>query len=316
MPEYYKEFIDAETWAFIELTDRWYPPETIDSTIAHQRQIYNAMCRQFHQGYPDGIEAVDHAVPVATGSHTIALRHYTKESSSAAAVVVYLHGGGFVVGGLSSHDDICSEICDNSGFDVYSVDYRLAPDHVHPAAFDDALAITRHVARERAMPIILCGDSAGGNLAAAVAHHTRGQNLDIAGQVLIYPGLGGDTSRGSYIQHAQAPMLTTRDVEFYASVRTGGSVITGDPTFAPLHDTDFSSLPPSVIISAECDPLADDGKNYSEAILSAGGKSVWVSETGLVHGYLRARSMVARARQSFERILQAITMLGNRQWHF
>src|SRR5690606_22159742 len=116
-------------------------------------------------------------------------------------------------------------------------------------------------------PIILTGDSAGGNLAAAVSHTTRGHARKPAGQVLIYPALGGDRSKGSYNSHAEAPMLTLRDIEFYADIRTGGQHRAGDITLSPLTDTDFSGLPPTVLITAECDPLSSDGEAYRDRVI-------------------------------------------------
>ncbi len=317
----YHTLIDAQTWRFIEKTGEWFPPDAVDLSVERQREIYNAMCREFYQGHAPGIVSSDRVISARAAddgrdAYPVPLRRYCSSSPDNTAVVVYLHGGGFVVGGLDSHDDVCSEICQSSGFDVYSVDYRLSPEHVHPAAFNDALMAVETIAAERSLPIVLCGDSAGANLAAAVAHDVRGRKIEVAGQLLIYPGLGGDMTNGSYVSHAHAPMLTTRDVLFYATVRTANEPVLHDPTYAPLQDTDFTNLPPTVIVSAECDPLSDDGRDYRDAIIGAGGQAVWINEKGLVHGYLRARSSVARARQSFDRILQGIAMLGHRQWHY
>ncbi|RUY07072.1 esterase, partial [Mesorhizobium sp. M2A.F.Ca.ET.040.01.1.1] len=163
-------------------------------------------------------------------------------------------------------------------------------------------------------PVLLCGDSAGGNLCAAVAHATRGHAKKPAGQVLIYPGLGGDHSKGSYVTHAEAPMLTLRDLDFYKHVRTGGVDLTGDITLYPLADADFANLPPTVLITAQCDPLSSDGEAYRDRIVAAGGHAFWFEEPGLVHGYLRARHMVGRARTSFTRIVEAVSALGRGDW--
>lgn len=301
-PPDYQRLIDEPTWAFIRQTAEFYPPDAVGLSIADQRAVYDRMCRAFHQGYPPGVTAHDArlgGVPV---------RIY--EGRGTAATVVYFHGGGFVVGGLESHDDVCAEICDATGFRVVSVDYRLAPEHKHPAAYDDCLAATRAVAGAFGGPLVLAGDSAGGALAASVAHAMRGQGLDLRGQVLVYPGLGGDRGRGSYQTHAEAPMLTLEDVLYYAAIRHDGPEPQDDPTAAVLHDTDFAGLPPTVIISAECDPLADDGRDYRDRIRAAGGQADWVLEPGLVHGYLRARRTVPRAAESFRRICAAIARLG------
>jgi len=306
----YKKLIDAETWAFIERTNSWYPPETANYSIARQRDIYDRMCREFFAGYPDGVTAETTAITAS--EREIPIRIYRGQSASAA--VLYFHGGGFILGGLDSHDDVCAELCARTGYEIVSVDYRLAPEHLHPAAFDDALAAFEWAAATYRQPIVLCGDSAGGNLAAAVSHATRGHSDKPAGQVLIYPALGGDATRGSYVRHAEAPMLTLRDLEFYKEIRTGGRERPGDITLSPLADTDFSGLPPTVLVTAECDPLSSDGETYRDRIAAAGGKAFWLEEPGLVHGYLRARHTVARAHGSFGRIADALVELGKGEW--
>lgn len=309
----YKKLIDTQTWAFIERTNAWYPPETTNYSIDRQRDIYNRMCREFFAGYPDGVEADTTAIE--TDGRSIPVRLY-RSTPSPDAVVLYFHGGGFILGGLESHDDVCAELCARTGYEVMSVDYRLAPEHVHPAAFDDALAAFQWAAARYRQPIVLAGDSAGGNLAAAVSHATRHRTEKPAGQVLIYPALGGDLSHGSYIDHAEAPMLTVRDLDFYQQVRTGGYWRSDDTTLSPLADTDFSVLPPTVAITAQCDPLSSDGETYRDRIIAAGGKALWHEEAGLVHGYLRARHTVGRAKASFDRIVEAVAALGKGGWRW
>lgn len=290
----YQTLIDAPTWAFIRKTDASYPPDTATLFIADQRAIYDRMCAAFDTPYPAGVTS--HDQPIAG----VPCRIYPGKQPT----VLYLHGGGFVVGGLHSHDGVCADIRGATGLTVVSADYRLSPEHRHPAAFDDACAVTRHLAAQG--PLILVGDSAGANLAAAACHAIRGHR-QIKGQVLIYPGLGGDLNTGSYLTHAQAPMLTRDDVLFYKGVRHAGPTPEGDPTVSPLQDTDFTGLPPTLAIAAECDPLSDDAQAYAGKITAAGGRAEWVVEKGLVHGYLRARTTVPRAAASFARITAAIT---------
>ncbi len=304
----YERLIDEDTWAFIRRTAETYPDDAVDLTIEDQRRVYDAMCAEFRQPRPGGVETEDrHAdgVPV---------RVYT--AGDPTRTVVYLHGGGFVVGGLDSHDDVCAEICAQTGYRVVSVDYRLCPEHVHPAQFQDAWTAVSWASAEFGNPLVLAGDSAGGNLAAAVSHHARGRLDSVLGQVLIYPGLGGDRTKGSYIEHSHAPLLTLDEITFYEKVRCGGPAPQNDPTYAPLHDTDFSGLPPTVVVTADCDPIRDDGPDYCSRINEAGGKAHCINEPGLVHGYLRARTSVKRAADSFERISVAIEALGQQIWPY
>jgi len=219
-----------------------------------------------------------------------------------AARVIYFHGGGFVVGGLESHDDICAEISSRCQVEVVSIDYRLCPEHPHPAAYDDALAaIQRHADR----PVILAGDSAGANLAAAAAHTRPGA---VIGQVLIYPGLGGDMlDLPSYTQRANAPLLKTADVYAYHALRLRGTGTPSDQTSAPLLAEDYTCLAPAFISVAEYDPLRDDGIEYARRLRSAGSRAAAHVEDQLPHGHLRARNSSTRAKAAFDRVIGAIT---------
>ncbi|EHH05143.1 alpha/beta hydrolase [Mesorhizobium amorphae] len=307
----YARRLDPALWLYIDRVNEWYPPEIAELPISEQRAVYDAMCRAFHQGHPPGVSASDGLVGRA--ARDIPVRRYRLAGKTPQAIVVYYHGGGFVLGGLDSHDDICAEICAATGFEVFSADYRLAPEHLHPAAFDDALAVFEWAAATSALPIVLCGESAGGNLAAAVAHATRRSPRRAAGQVLIYPGLGGDETGRSYIEHANAPLLSLGDIDFYRRIRSAPGQSPDDPTFSPLRDGDFSGLPPTFVITAECDPLSSDGEAYRDRIVAAGGSAWWQEEPRLVHSFLRARKGVPRAGEAFLDILSAIasvTMLG------
>lgn len=300
----YDTLIDTETWAFINRTGEFYPPDATDMSIADQRRVYDRMCEAFRQPRPEGVFCQDR------DCFGVPCRLY--EAGESDATVVFFHGGGFVVGGLESHDDVCAEICARTGFRVLAVDYRLSPEHKHPAAFDDAVAATQYVLQTWPGTLLLCGDSAGGNLAAATTHALRGK-AEIAGQVLIYPALGGDHDAGSYLDHANAPMLTRDEVLYYLAIRENDP---NDPTAGPMTDSNFNGLPKTVTVAAECDPLADDARIYAERIKAVGGLAHCIEEPGLTHGYLRARTTVTRARDSFDRIVAALAAMGRGDWPF
>lgn len=299
----YQKLIDAEVWAFLARTEEFYPPDAVNLSVEDQRRVYDDMSAAFDVGRPDSITTDDRPMG------GVPCRVY-EPAGTATATVFFCHGGGFVVGGLDSHDSICAEFCDGTGMRVVAVDYRLSPENPYPADFDDAWAAFEATCAAFDGPVVLCGDSAGGCLAAAVSHKARVAYRDrVVGALLIYPGLGADWTERSYIEHPDAPGLTTKDMEFYRLVRSGGKEISGDPHYAPLHDSDFSNLPPTVIITAQCDPLSSDGDVYARRLTEAGGTALWREEEGLVHAYLRARNMSSRARASFDRMLQALATL-------
>ena len=307
---------------FIEKSQAQYPSNTTDQTIEEQRATYQKLCLDFNYGRPVGVVSNDvmiQHIPVRRYFFDTAISDTQDENSASPAekrLIIYFHGGGFVLGNLDSHDDICAEICAGTGYKVASVAYRLAPEHLHPAMFEDALLATKILIARNDFPVILCGDSAGGNLAAAVAHALRPETESIIGQLLIYPSLGPNTGRGSYKRHALAPMLTSNDVKFYLESRCGRKIenMPQDKTMFPLLDDDFSNLPPTVIITADCDPLLDDGKNYANSVKAAGGRALWINEEGLVHGFLRARREVESASSSFTRMINLLVMLGKKEW--
>ncbi|WP_298861028.1 alpha/beta hydrolase [uncultured Sulfitobacter sp.] len=302
----YGLLLDAEVQAYIAKGAEFYPPNAVDLTVAEQREVYDNMCAAFHGGRPEGVKTWDEP------HGDVACRRY--EAGPAEVTLIYYHGGGFVVGGLHSHDDVCAELCARAGVRVISVDYGLAPETVFPGCYNDAAAAFEGIEAAFGGTILMAGDSAGGNLAAAVTHHARDR---IAGQILIYPGLGGDPTKGSYVAHANAPELTTRDMLFYQTIRTGGAKSpVGDARYAPLHDDDFRGLPNTVIVTAQCDPLSSDGESYRNAVSAAGGKAVWFNEAGLVHGCLRARNMSTRGAAFFKRVSDAVAALAKGQWPY
>ncbi|MBE1283086.1 MAG: alpha/beta hydrolase fold domain-containing protein [Rhodobacteraceae bacterium] len=304
----YTHLLDEETWAYINTVGTYYPDDAVNRSVAEQRQVYETLCQAFRPPFPDGIETEDLS---AAG---VPARVYS--AGRPTRTVMFFHGGGWVVGSLETHDDVCAELCAQTGYRVVSVDYRLAPEHKHPAAFDDCWVATQWAFETYGDPLVLVGDSAGGNLAAAVAQHARGRLEDVLGQILIYPALGGEMDKPSYIEHAHAPLLTMEDMIYYSTVRHDGVPPEDDPTSEPLRDTDFSGLPPTYLITADCDPLRDDSCDYADRIRSAGGNVHWRNEEGLVHGYIRARHTVAKARDSFECISIAIEALGQGIWPY
>lgn len=291
-------WLPPEIQAFVARTLAAYPADAVDFTIAEQRAFYDRLCREFDGPHPPGLIARDETIA------GVPCRRYMPTAPMPGVTGLYFHGGGFVVGGLESHDAIVAELAEAARVTLIAVDYRLVPEHPHPAAYDDCRAVALAVPG----PLVLAGDSAGGTLAASIAATLPG----IRGQALIYPGLGGGEDLPSVTRHANAPMLSAAEVRYYDTVRYGGAPPPrGDVTARPLDAEDYDALPPTAIFIAEADPLASSGVEYAARLAEAGVAVELVEEPGLVHGYLRARHMAPGARESFARIAQALRRLAS-----
>lgn len=287
--------LDPEIMAFVDETAQFYPPDLAADDWPGQRAAYDRMAAHFHVGRPAGLAVSDDRVA------GVALRCYGRAS---AVRLLYLHGGGFVLGGLESHDDVCAEISARSGVQVVSVDYRLGPEHPHPAAYDDAAGVARALIAQG--PVILCGDSAGATLCAALAGTFPAGSF--LAQVLVYPLLGFAPHGGSFETHAHAPLLSRDDVLLYDRLRFADP---SDPRHCPAKG-DLASLPPTWLFPAEVDPLHDDALRYLAAVRGAGGEAYLRTGVGLVHGWLRARHRSTKARAEFDAVLEAVSNLARR----
>ncbi|KAA0977755.1 alpha/beta hydrolase [Pseudomonas sp. ANT_J28] len=293
--------LSGQMAAFVEKTVSF---NSTDGSLNGLRQAYSGMCRAFTPSRPSGLYVVDFelvGVPVRSYQPPVS------PPTSGCPCIVYLHGGGWVVGDLDSHDFICAELASTLGVLVIAVDYRLAPEHPFPAAFEDCLGVWRAL---RTGPFrldpertLVAGDSAGGNLAAALCLALRdaGEPLPAA-QVLIYPGLGGDHRLPSRSECVDAPLLSSSDLDCYHALYLRG---TGQPSAyaMPLLAEDFSGLPPALIAVAQFDLLRDDGMLYAERLNAAGVAATLYYGEGLVHGCLRARGQVAEVDALYETLL-------------
>jgi acetyl esterase len=290
--------IDPEVAAFIARTESFYPAATNAASPAENRATYDRMCAAFRAPRPADVTVTDFAIGA------VPARRYVRGTST--ATLLYLHGGGYVVGGLDSHDDVCAELSRDAGVEVVAIDYRLSPEHPYPAALDDAEAAYRHLAA--AGRVIVGGDSAGGNLAAALCLRLKRLGTpQPLGQVLIYPGLGGDPFRNGE-RNLDAPLLPVRDSGGYRALYAGGEdrIPQDDPEFAPLCARDLRGLAPAAIIAAGIDPLRQDAEDYAALLAASGVATLFRSEPGLVHGYLRARLTSHAAARSFAAIAEAL----------
>ena len=197
----------------------------------------------------------------------IPIRLYAPQGQGPFPLVVFFHGGGFVVGNLDTADEMCRTVCWGAGCSVLSVDYRLAPEHKFPAAPDDCLAATRwaaaHAGEFNADParLVVAGDSAGGNLAAVTALRLRDEGGPaLRGQLLIYPVTDYHTPpTPSYLANAHGYLLTREMMIWFWRHYLNRASEASHPHASPLRAPDLRGLPPALVITAEYDPLRDEG---------------------------------------------------------
>ncbi|BBZ44669.1 alpha/beta hydrolase [Mycobacterium parmense] len=238
-------------------------------------------------------------------------------AATPAPVVVFYHGGGFCLGDLDTHDPVARAHAAGAEAIVVSVDYRLAPEHPFPAGVNDCWAVLQWVAENAAelggdpARIAVAGDSAGGNLAAVMAHLARQHGGPaLAFQLLWYPTVTADLSLPSYTENAAAPVLDRDAIDAFLSWYLPELDISDPtalpPTVAPANADDLSGLPPAYIGTAEHDPLRDDGARYAKLLTAAGVQVELSNEPTLVHGYVSFAMVIPAAAEATDRGLAAL----------
>lgn len=250
-------------------------------------------------------------LPVRDGRLPSGLAFRAYEPSDAMGGLVFFHGGGWVVGDLDSHDGLCRRLAARARHRVIAVDYPLAPEHPFPApvhacraAWDEALAELGRVGVP-AERVAIGGDSAGGNLAAAVCRLTRGGRAP-RGQLLVYPAVDATRSCPSHREFAEGFLLTDESIRWYLSNYAPDA---RDPLASPVLADDLDGLPPAVISVAGFDPLRDEGLWYAEKLRDAGVPVCVLDERGLIHGYASMDGLVPEASAAVDRLADALREL-------
>ncbi len=260
------------------------------------------------RGDPDPLPSVEDRV-IAGPDGAIPIRIYTPDTVGPKPALVYFHGGGWVLCDLDTHDVICRTIARRSGAVVIAVDYRLAPEHKFPAAVIDCYAATCWVAAHATElgidphRIAVGGDSAGGNLAAVMALQSRDEGgPPIALQVMVYPVTDlSSFDTPSYKEFADGYFLTAAEMVWFRDHYLARPEDARCSHASPLLAHDLHGLPPALIITAECDPLRDEGEAYARRLEEAGVRVRCTRYAGMIHPFF---SLVGGVRQSHEAIAE------------
>jgi len=263
-------------------------------------------------GDPEPVAKIeDHRVEGPQGK--IPVRIYTPRGSGPLPVLVFYHGGGWVLGDISTYQSYCTAVTNAAGCIVVAVDYRRAPEHKYPAAADDAFTaaawVFDHAASFGGDPdrIALGGDSAGGNLTAVVSLMARDRSaFKPVAQVLIYPVTDFNFDTPSYRENAEGYMLTRDDMQWFWNCYLNSEEDGRQPYASPLKAANLSGLPPALVITAEYDPLRDEGEAYAARLRQAGVPVTLTRYDGMIHAFVRRLLIFDKARDALKQVADAL----------
>ena len=250
---------------------------------------------------------------IAGPSGDIPIRIYRPPSDGPLPIIVFLHGGGFVIGNIDSHDPTCQQLATRVPAVVVSVDYRLAPEHPFPAPVEDCWAAlawaASHASELGADParLAVAGDSAGGNLSAVIARRARDAGGPaVAFQLLIYPATDMTRSHASHKENGEGYMLTTDSMDWFMGHYFAADADQLHADASPQFVKDLSGLPPALVITAEFDPLRDEGEAYGEALRSAGVDARVSRYDGMIHGFFGMDAVLDGAKRANDEAVAAL----------
>lgn len=298
--------LDKQTKALLEqmaLAPTWYQ---IPLDESRKQRVISAPVMN---GASEDVSNVENRTVPGPGGE-IPIRIYTPGKETPYPVLVYFHGGGWVLSNLDTHDILCRRVANRADCIVVSVDYRLAPEHKFPAAVEDSYAAVQWVAEQARTlggdptRIAVGGDSAGGNLSAVVtllARDQRGPSLIY--QFLIYPAtdyLQDAIKRPSYRENGDGYFLTREGIERFLNHYLTHEEDGKDVRFAPLRAESLRDLPPALIVTAEFDPLRDEGELYAERLREAGVPVTLKRYDGMIHGFFTMAGFIDKSRLAID----------------
>jgi acetyl esterase len=282
-----------------------------DMTPAEARKAFESLRMPFPGEPVARIE--NRAIPGPAGE--LPVRVYTPDAAAGgtAPAVVYYHGGGWVIGSPDTHDNFCKALANRAGAVVVSVDYRLAPEHRFPAAAEDCYTAARWVAEQGdelgvdGERVAVAGDSAGGNLSAVVALMARDRGeLELRQQVLIYPVTDHDFETPSYRDNAEGYLLTRDAMRWFWDHYVPDPARRSDPYASPLRAEKLAELAPALVLTAEYDPLRDEGEAYAARLRDAGVPVELTRYDGQIHGFAGLLDILDAGKRAVDQVGAAL----------
>jgi acetyl esterase len=302
--------LDPEVRSVLDQMAAMGGPAINELPVNEARQSFAAM--KAMQGEPEAVAKIeDRTLPGPAGD--IPIRIYTPILGKTLPVLLYYHGGGWVIGNIETSDVLCRTLCNAAGCIVVSVDYRLAPENPFPAAVDDAYCAALWTAANAAgfngdpSRIAVSGDSAGGNLAAVVALIARDRGMPaLKFQLLVYPVTDAACDTPSYTENADGYMLTRDGMRWFWNHYARSDAERSNPHASPLRASNFAGLPPALVITAEYDPLRDEGELYADRLRAAGVPVTLAHYDGMIHGFFAMGAMISQGRAAIQQAAAAL----------
>jgi acetyl esterase len=306
--------LDADSQAFLDLIKKLGRPPIQSLPPDQAKEVFRRGRLATQPDLPQVDRVKEYDVPGPHGP--IPVRVYRGAGTADAGplpVHVYYHGGGWVLGDLDSHDWVCRRIANAAQCAVVSVDYRMAPEHVFPAAYDDSLAALQWTVanaatlRIDAKRVSVGGDSAGGNLAAAMAIACRdGAGPTLCAQILVYPAVDLSMSGDYYGRFTKDLILTDDTMRWFIDLYIPAVAERKDWRASPLLASSLASLPPALVVLAGFDPLCAEGEVYAEKLKGAGCQVTVTRYPGQLHGFLSNGKLLPKANDAIEDIAKAL----------
>lgn len=302
--------LDPQARAVLEQMAGAGAPPINELSVKEAREASAALAAM--HGAPETVGSVEDRLLPGPGGD-LPVRIYTPAGNGPIPVLLYFHGGGWVIGDIDSSDGLCRTLANAAGCIVVSVGYRLAPEHPFPAAAEDAYHATLWAAKHASgfggdpSRIAVCGDSAGGNLAAVVAQIARDRLTPaICFQLLIYPVTDGACNTPSYRDNAEGYFLTRDAMQWFWNHYVPNDADRNQAYASPLRARNFAGLPAVMVITAEFDPLRDEGELYAERMRAAGVPVQLVRYDGMIHGFFAMGAVIDQGRAAIRQSAAAV----------
>ena len=285
--------IDKSIISYISEVNEKFPEKPYEIGALKARKLFAQQAKKLPLTRNRHLDVSDHVFKTSMGEVTGRIYRQSNVRNHPTALL-YLHGGGWIMGDLNSHDQVCVDLSLRCKLTVVALDYALSPENKFPIALNQCFSVYLELINDKkwlgtaGSNILIGGDSAGGNLAAALSLKLRGESKALPkAQILFYPCLSLNFNSPSYLEFSDAPILDKSSMEFFWDAYLERNISTNNPLAVPMLEKDFSGIPETIICTAEVDPLTSDGFEFVKRLQNSNIAVAHIHAKGMVHGFIR-----------------------------